>query len=470
MNNGGAKSREKSTEEKIRETIARWRMLPEGCTVVAGLSGGADSMALVRFLKGYAREHGIRLIAAHVNHGLRGTEADSDEAFVSHWCGANGVELRVLHADVRKMAKKNSQGLEECGRDVRYSFFRELCGKDGRIATAHTLSDSVETVLMNLAKGAGTKGLCGIPPVRENIIRPLIGITRAEVEDYCARHGLSYVTDSSNSSNEFARNRIRHIVVPALKSVNPRLETAVHRTTELLRCDEEYFACEAGKLMDAADDGKGFCLSTLQKAPRAVLLHAIPRLISRVGTPRLEREHVLAVEQVVRAGKGAVTVAGGIQCFADGNTLFIARRNRKKPLRWEIPVSLPVTELPDGRALCVKPVSGFPSKFPHKINNLLFNNLINYDTILNTNSSCVRNRRDGDSFRPAGRGLTKTLKKLFNEAGVPPEKRDCLLILQSGGTILWIEGFGPSEAACVTADTHTAAEIFIRSAKVKCGK
>lgn len=469
MNNGKSPETAGTPVAKMEETVSRWNMLPEGCTVVAGFSGGADSMALVHFLKGYAGKHGIRLIAAHVNHGLRGEEADSDEAFVSRWCGANGVELKILHADVRGLARTNSMGLEECGRNVRYSFFQELCGENGRIATAHTLSDSVETVLMNLAKGAGTKGLCGIPPVRGNIVRPLIDLTRREVERYCAQYGLSYVTDSTNLEDDFARNRIRHTVVPVLRSVNPRMETAVRKTMDLLRCDEEYFESEADRLLEGAAVERGFQIDALRQAPRAVLLRAIPLLIGREGASRLSRENILEVENIIRAGRGSVTVAGGIQCSANGNTLFAVSRNRDRSTRWEKPLSLPETPLPDGRILSFRLIPVSKLKFPDKINNLLFNNLINYDTILNTNS-CVRNRRDGDSFRPAGRGLTKTLKKLFNEARVSPEQRDCLTILQSGETILWIEGFGPSEAARVTADTRIAAEIFIRSAKVKCRK
>ncbi len=183
----------------------------------------------------------LHLIAAHVNHGLRGEEADRDERFVRDFCERNSIVLQVLHADVIATAREKSQGIEECGREVRYSFFRSLCGPDGRIATAHTLSDSAETVLMNLAKGAGTKGLCGIPPVRGNIVRPLIDITRAEVERYCSCFGLDFVTDSTNLTDGYGRNKLRHHVVPVLQEINPAFECAVERTTQILRCDEEYF-------------------------------------------------------------------------------------------------------------------------------------------------------------------------------------------------------------------------------------
>lgn len=446
-------------ERKLEDTIQQERMLPDGCRVVAAVSGGADSMALVHFLKGYAERHGITLTAAHVNHGLRGEESDADEAFVSAWCVENHVNLQVFHADVSALAKKNSQGLEECGRNVRYSFFRSLCGPDGRIATAHTLTDSAETVLMNFAKGAGPRGLSGIPPVREKIVRPLIRVTREEVEAYCLHYGLRFVTDSSNLTDEYTRNRIRHGVVPVLRGINPGFEQAVFRTTRLLRQDEEYFrklACE--ELNHAATEDGGFSLRVLGGQPDCVLSRMISIAIQRKTSARLDFGHVEAVIAMIRSGRGNITLPGGIQCCANGNTLFIQPESGRT-VRWKTPLRLPETLLPDGRALCVCESS--ETKNHEKINNLLFNNRINYDTILNTNSF-IRNRLPGDRFAPAGRGVTKTLKKLFNEQKVPPFRRDRLAILECGGEILWIEGFGPSQKAAAAEGTGRAAEIIIK--------
>lgn len=445
----------------VRKTVAEWNMFPQGCEIVAGLSGGADSMALVHFLLGYTRERGMKLTAAHVNHGLRGAEADADERFVAGWCAENRVELKILRADVRALAAEKNEGLEECGRNVRYSFFRSLCGENTRIATAHTLSDSAETVLLNLARGAGTRGLCGIPPARGNVVRPLIGVTRAQVEEYCSFYGLPYVTDSTNRSDEYARNRIRHGVVPAMQRINPAFEASVARMTGLLRRDDEYLTRLAEEKLEKAACADGYSLEALRGEPRPVLSRMLEAAAEKAGGGRLQSLHAEAAEKVVRAGKGSVTAAGGLRFAAQGDTLFVLPPGGSEPLPWCVPFRLPETVLPDGRVLSVRKISDSDIKNRDKINNLFFHNLLDYDTILNI--SCARNRRAGDFFRPAGRGVTKTLKKLFNEAGIPPLRRGRVAILESGGRIVWIEGFGASEEAC--ANGRAAAEITVKECR-----
>lgn len=444
-------------EEKIEGVIAEWDMLPAGCTVVVGLSGGADSMALTHFLLNYATPRHIHLSAAHINHGIRGEEAARDEAFVTRWCAQNGVALRVLHADVPALAAGEGVGLEECGRRVRYSFFRELCGENGKIATAHTLSDSCETVLFNLAKGAGTRGMRGIPPVRGNIVRPLIAVTRAQVERYCANYGVPYVTDSTNFSGDYARNKIRLRAVPVLREINPAFEQAVCGMTRRLQEDDEYLSVLAQDQLSAAVYHGGYRANLLARLPDPLLSRALMLAARRVTGARLESRHVEDMMALVRRGYGGVTVAGGAQCRVQGETVYIFLP--KKAVQWSVPLNPSGTLLPDGRTLLLNKLTKNAYENRRKFNNLFFINVINYATILNITS--VRNRREGDAYRPAGRGVTKSLKKLFNEAGLEPMRRGDRVILESGGKILWVEGFGSSQEACVTDDTQNIAEIKI---------
>jgi tRNA(Ile)-lysidine synthase len=447
-------------EQKISEIISRWDMFPQGCHVVAGLSGGADSVAMLHYLCSHSAELGIQVTAAHVNHGLRGAEADRDERFSVEFCNSLGIECRVLHADIDAEAKQKSQGIEECGREVRYSFFRSLCGPNGRIATAHTLTDNAETVLINLTKGAGTKGLCGIPPVRGNIVRPLLGITRQQVEQYCAHYGLNFVTDSTNLSDEYVRNNLRHHVVPALRKINPSFELAIERMTEILRCDEAFFEEQVNRsLLNAAAADGGYRLDVLRQMPRAILMRVISTAAEKAGSVRIGYDHIAAVERMIFYG-GAVEIAGGIRCETIGNTLYIGKEEQKVP-DWSVPFVPEGTKLPDGRILMVCPIDTSKLKNGSKINNLLFNNLINYDTIINT-GGIVRNKRPGDAYQPAGRGVTKTLKKLFNEAKIPVSERGRLALLECGGEIVWVEGFGVSQEASVSEKSKTAAEIIIK--------
>ena len=444
-------------KELVQGVIAEFGMLPPGGRVVVGLSGGADSMALTHFL---VYQEKAEVLAAHVNHGLRGAESDADEAFVRKWCAENQISLRVLHADVGQLAQERKQGLEECGREVRYAFFQELARETGaKIATAHTLSDNAETVLLNLAKGTGARGLCGIPPVRGNIIRPLIRVTREQVEAYCRSFGLPYVTDSSNLERDFARNRVRLDVVPVLKQINPAFEKEIAGMTMRLARDEAFLQGQAEQAVRRAEMPHGYDLAVLKTLARPVLVRAAAVMIRRAGDVRLESKHMEAAADVVAAGKGSVSVAGGIQIAAQGNTLFVAPE-RMEP--WSIPVSFPVTHAPDGRRICLKKINKNAVQTENKFHNLLFHNCINCDTIWT--NPVFRTRCAGDVFRPAGRGVSKSLKKLFNEAKLKPLLRDRVILLESGGEILWIEGFGPAECARVLPGTQQAVTIRVEPA------
>ncbi len=445
-------------EEEIRRALGRYRMLEGASRVVVGLSGGADSMTLAHFLL----RAGVPLLAAHVNHGLRGRDADGDERFVRSWCAENGVGLRVLRADVRKIAGQTGAGLEECGRRVRYRFLESLCGKNDRIATAHTLSDCAETVLLNLTRGCGVKGLSGIPPVRGRIIRPLIGVTRAQVEEYCAFYGLPYVTDRTNFSREYARNRIRLDVVPVLKGINPAFEQAVSRMTRLAAADDALLSGLAREKLSAAKRGEGYCARELARLPRPLLTRAAALAAHDAGYTDYSAEHICAAAAILRAGRGSVTAPGGLVFRVEGGLFFIGEAPPPQK-EWMTPVQFPKTLTEDGREVIIKLISGEEyQKNSNKFHNLLFYNAVNYDTI--KNNSIFRNRRSGDRFRPAGFGGTKSLKKLLNEKKIPPSRRSRLLLLESGGEILWIEGIGASQKARADGETDPIALIIIRSA------
>ena len=210
-------------KDKVWETITQYDMLQQGDRVVAALSGGADSMALLAFLLELKEPLGIGVSACHVNHGLRGEESDRDEAFVRDWCRRLEVPLQVVRLEGEALRREKGGSLEEAARRARYQAL-EKAAAGGKIATGHTASDNLETILLNLARGTGLRGLCGIPPVRGRIIRPLIALTRREVEQYCAARAIPYCTDSTNHSREYSRNRLRQQAVPALLSVNPAAE------------------------------------------------------------------------------------------------------------------------------------------------------------------------------------------------------------------------------------------------------
>lgn len=438
--------------------IEQYDMLPGGSTVVVGFSGGADSMALLHFLKIIEQEKGITVTAAHVNHGLRGEEADADEAFARSWCERNGVPISILHADVKKEAQASGKGLEECGREIRYLFFQSLALEHGsKIATAHTLSDQCETLLLNLTRGAGLTGLCGIPPVRGNIIRPLLTVTRQETEAYCRENGLSYVTDSTNLEDVYTRNRLRHQVLPVLKECNPSFEQSVLRLTQALSQDERYLAEKAKEALSVSKRPCGYDAVSLAALPEPLLARAVMLAARERGT-RLEANHVETVLGMLRGGSGAVMAPGGLILRVKDGLLTLKDEKDSELEPWCAKLQIPRTVLGDGRICKVEVITHQEYLERKKINKNLFNISVSYDTI--SDNAVLRSRLPGDSFSPYGRKLTKSLKKLYNEAAVPCEKRNRLCILESGGSIRWIEGFGPSEEACVKDTTKSVALII----------
>ncbi len=450
-----------SKEEKVRvieaviaQTLEEYQMLPEHGQVILGLSGGADSLCLAHYL--YRR--GIPFFAAHVNHGLRGEASDADEAFVREWCGRAGITLHVLKADVAAEARKNGAGLEECGREVRYRFFASLAAEEDRIATAHTLSDQTETVLYRLARGTGLRGLCGIPPVRGRIIRPLCRVSREEVETYCEHYALEYVTDASNFTREYARNRIRLDVIPGLKTVNPALEESVSRMVQSLTEDEIYLSTCAKEALERAEADGYYLADLLAQLPVPIKNRVVAQAVFRQSGRNMDAEHIRAVAAILGTG-GAVSVPGGVNVRVEQGKLFVLCGNEASRLE-KVPAGCVLTEVNQGRKAQIAIISAEDFQKQRKINNLLFNNSFDYDTI--TCEIYWRTRKEGDVFRPVGRGVTKSLKKLFQEAKIPAALRNEILVLEQGGEIIWMEGFGPAEGYQATPQSRRVALILIK--------
>lgn len=445
-------------EEKLQDTLQRYEMLHDCARIVVGFSGGADSTALLHYLHTHFDGE---VVAAHVNHLLRGEESLRDEAFVRDFCQQHGIPLAVRQVDVASLAKERNQTIEECGRSVRYAFFQSLCGGESdRIATAHTLSDSVETVLFHMTRGTGNRGLCGIPPVRDRIIRPLIDITREEVEAYCTAHRLSFVQDSTNFSTDYTRNRIRLSVVPQLREINPAFVQAVGRLSRQMMEQEAALTSFAEQMLREAERDGGYVLAVLQRYPKATVLQGILLLLrQRQVGEKVTDQKLQAVYNCIRTGTGGVTVSGTLEIRAEqGLLLFV--NPQTMPIQWEIPFAVPQTVCVCGKQVGIRLISRQNCKINENNSSFLFSNGLDYDTI--ATNAVFRTRRAGDTFRPRGRGVTKTLKKLLQEAAVPASRRDQLIVLAQGSTLLWAEGFGAAEGFAVTTATQRAVEIIVK--------
>ena len=454
-------------ENKIKETIRKYNMLSKGDTVVVGLSGGADSCALIHFLSSVKDDFSLTLIACHVNHMIRGDEADRDEEFSRNLAIELGAEFRLLKINVPQEAEKRHESIEKTARDIRYDFFEKTAEQyNAKIATAHTASDNVETVLFNLARGSGIKGLCGIPPVRGRIIRPLITVERDEIEKYCRKNELNYVTDSTNLTDEYSRNKLRHKVVPVLKEINPAIEKTITRMTENLICNVKHLDSSAEKLIKSASesspDDNLYKADILYRADEAVFSRVIAILLESFGVIP-EAVHIALVRDICTRS-GAVQIKGNIFAVSKQGYLRIIEKSGSIT---QDNISVPFLQ-GNGVVINNKKISlekyslteiNKAENCPEKNIKIMFNNRADYDTI--DNEAVFRYRSEGDRFRLPGRGFSKSLKKLFNEMKIPAERRNRILVLASGHDIIWIEGIGFSEGYLAGKKTNCFLRINI---------
>ncbi|MCQ2484344.1 MAG: tRNA lysidine(34) synthetase TilS [Clostridia bacterium] len=425
---------------KVRQAVEKYKMPLKDKSVVVALSGGADSMALLNVLNELKDEYGITLSACHVNHGIRGASADRDEAFVKTECEKLSIPLKVLHADVPKMAAEKGLGLEECGRKVRYDFFASF--ENCIIATAHTLSDRSETLLLNITRGSSSKGLCSIPPVRGNIIRPLIDCTRADIEDYCQKNGISFVTDETNFDDIYSRNRIRLNVIPQLKGINPSFENAVSRLTECAVSDEDYFSSLTETIISKAKISGGYRADVIYGEHFAVRRRVIAEILKRDADITPELIHIKSVDSILSGGKTQVLKDTVVEVR---NGILKINPEVSENTEWECDFSHFEAETPVGVfSATVFNRNDLPPK------QIVHNKVVDFDCIVG--KCIIRNRRAGDKMRLAGSDCTKTLKKLFNEKHL--ENRNSLAVLADENGILWVQSLGCADRCKIKKETQ----------------
>ena len=269
---------------KLRAFVRQYDLIHPGDTVIAAVSGGADSIALLFALFLLREEWGITLEAAHFNHCLRGEESNRDARFVADFCAHYGIPLHMCSGNV----VPGEKGLEAAARDARYRFLRSLPGK---VATAHTADDNAETVLMRLLRGTGLKGLGAIAPVSGNVIRPMLNVTRREVEAFLEEYALAHIEDSSNGEDAFLRNRIRHRIMPLLYEENPRIGENLSSMALNLRLDEACLSRLASGPMPGIEE--------LKSLPDAIRRRYLERFLKENGVREPEESHLLQAESLL---------------------------------------------------------------------------------------------------------------------------------------------------------------------------
>ena len=368
-------------------------------------------MALLFALYLLRENLGITLEAAHFNHRLRGEESDGDEAFVKEFCARYDIPLHLGSGEIVPEKK----GLEAAAREARYAFLRGLPGK---IATAHTADDNAETVLLHLVRGTGLKGLGGIAPVNGNVIRPMLTVTRREVEAFLQEYALGHREDSTNSTDLFLRNRIRRKVMPLLARENPSLAETMSAMALGLREDEQYLSQMAGETLPAVTE--------LREMHPALRVRALERFLKENGVPEPEKRHIALMEQLVFSDKpsaradfpGGVTIARRYDTLeALGEAQPLSERVLEGSL--ELPeLGLRVTRVP------AETIENTPYTF----------------TVVPRGKMAIRSRCPGDSIRLSGG--TKSIKKLFIDRKIPARQRNQIPVVCDEAGILGIYGIG----------------------------
>ena len=428
-------------------------MLPRGGTILAAVSGGADSMCLLHVLSDLAAERGFSVQAVHFNHMLRGDESDRDERFVIEQCDKIGIVCHIDRGDVSGYAREHGIGTEEAGRKLRYDFFLETAKNIGacRIATAHNGDDNCETVIMNMLRGTGINGLCGIPPVRGMRVRPLLTVTRAEIEKYLIENHIPHVEDSTNDEDAYTRNRIRHHVIPALKEINPDLCGSVADMIRLLSDDRDYLDNQAAKIIDDR-----VTVTKLKELPNAIASRVL-RSLAPVTLSQKQTEMGLAL---IRNGE------------ASGNVDFPKCRLVKEYdiLRFETvsdsPASFEPFQLFDGFDREI-PDLGLRFQCKMQICDRIIHKSFN-SYLFKTEGLCgtitVRPRKVGDRLTIHGRGVTKSIKKLMIEERVPPSRRELIPVFSDDEGVIGVLGMG-QEPRTVPDIGDTALLITVENIK-----
>ncbi len=474
---------------KVRAYILQHKMIEKGDRVIVAVSGGADSMALLSVLHRLRDDLAIELVAAHLNHGLRGRDADEDAALVKRVAEASGLPYFDKKVDVGALAKRKGLSLEDAARRERYAFFYHLLRQvpADKIATGHQMHDQAETVMLNLLRGTGSRGLRGIVPVRNQVlIRPCLKISRAEILDFLEQEGIPYREDESNQSELFRRNQIRHDLLPHLKQFNPRIEERLHDLAEIMRVENDFLEAQTALNLEKCQPDSPSKAQAVNIQEFLALHEAIQRRIVKSILERRSQEqtginqvHVGAVIRLCRDGHVGqkLSLPFATEVFRDYDRIifmesrkvrssrdmasYLYETSKGKPEKGPTDYDYPINTLPTEVVIRETGARVRLSKIERGSDDLTEQgfNLLDFDKI--KFPVIIRHFRSGDRFQPLGMTGTKKLKSFFIDRKVPQEARKGIPLLADRKNILWIGGMAISESAKVTPATRICLKIEI---------
>lgn len=441
--------------KRAEEFIYENKLIEKGDKVLAALSGGADSVAMLMILLALKDKIGFSVAACHVNHNLRGEDSNRDEEFCRVLCERHGVKLFVKNADVKSVMKNRGESLETAARNVRYEYFDSLIKGEGfdKAATAHNADDNAETVLMHIIRGCGIDALCGIKAKNEHIIRPILFAKRQEIEIYLKDISECYVTDKTNFEPDCTRNKIRLELLKYIKdNLNPSVSDSINRLACFAKTDSEYILKNAREAYNLCKKAEKLDINEYNKLDEAVALRVMKEFLSDM----LGRKHdissdtVFRLHELAKEGKTGKRIPVSHKIFVQKSYGFLVRAADEAPKEICLPLAV-------GKSVCAH---------GYKVECSLVRSMEKSDT--NTayfdmdgiENLTVRTRRSGDVFYPFGSGKKK-LKDYFIDKKIPREMRDKTLLIESGGNILWVCGVKRSKFLKVNNETKNILKITI---------
>ncbi len=459
---------------RIRATITKHSMLSAGETVLIGLSGGPDSVTLLHALTTLRPHYHLDVHALYVDHGLRPGETDREIEFCGDVSRQHGIPFHSQSIDVKTRARTEKLNVHEAARLLRYAAYEETALRIGaqKIALGHTADDQAETVLMHLFRGSGPTGLAGIPPVRKNIVRPLIDIERAEIDAFLRSAGIGFITDSSNEKKNYVRNKIRLSLMPLLREFNPDITGTLSRTAAILRDEERYFGVLVAKTLMKLISRKTESRVELFLAPFEIMDKVLMRRVLRrvidetKDLRRISFTHIEDMMDLIKDGAPGdrLYLPGGIRIIKDYSTLILTSEAPVALGRYDL--VLPGETILKEAGILIKASEG-EVEATDEIRRLpgLWKYVGVFDADAVRLPLAARPRKPGDAFYPLGFGRRKKIQDFFVDAKVPRDERDRIPLIVSGEDVVWIVGYRADERFKVTENTKRIIKLEIKKVK-----
>ncbi len=449
-------------EQRFLKYIDEHRLIKAGEKILAALSGGPDSVFLLHLLVKFSRRLKIELSAVHINHSLRGKDADEDELFCKELCSNEKIGFYSVKKNVRSFARRNGYSLEEAGRIIRYKEFGRILkqNKLDKIATAHNANDNTETVLLNLIKGTGLDGISGIPEKRENIIRPVLCFTKEEILSYLSRNQIPFRTDKSNEGIDFERNYLRNKILPLIKEkLNPSVDRSLLVSAENFRNIKEFILnSEADLFREIKKDPAGnlkLRISDLNKAKESLKGLLLKSLLERELNIQVFSNDIRKILSLVTAQAGKqIELSGGIIVFRERDYLKIFRRE-KNPENYLEKISIGEKKNTPSGTVSIKKCDR---------ESLIYSNNKNKEYISADAVSAeftIRRWKKGDSFHPIGMKGSKKISDFLNEQKVESSDKKNHLILLNSNKVVWVIGLRIDDRFKITSSTQKILELCL---------